>query len=43
MSKFNQLCVWPGTVLGEGTPQDLVDFFQKEFTAQIVTGKHIID
>jgi len=35
MSKFNQLCVWPGTTLGEDKPQDLVDFFQGELNARI--------
>ena len=42
MSKFNQLCVWPGTVLGDGTPQDLVDFFQKEFNTRVQFEDEII-
>ena len=32
---YTQLCVWPGTVLGDSTPQDLVDFFQDEMGVRI--------
>ena len=42
MSKFNQLCVWPGTVLGDSTPQDLVDFFQEELNTRIQFEAEII-
>jgi len=35
MSKFNQLCVWPGTMMGDSTPQDLTDFFQENFNTRI--------
>lgn len=28
MSGFNQLCVWPGTVMGENTAEDFEDFFK---------------
>ena len=32
---YTQLCVWPGTVLGDSIPQDLVDFFQDEMGVRI--------
>ncbi len=34
-NQFTQLCVWPGTVLGDNTPQDLEDFFLKEMNTRI--------
>ena len=42
MSKFNQLCVWPGTVMGESTPQDLVDFFQENFNTRIQFEQEVV-
>lgn len=33
--EFTQVCVWPGTVLGDSTTQDLVDFFKKEMGIRI--------
>lgn len=27
---YKQLCVWPGTLLGDSTPKDLEDFFINE-------------
>ena len=42
MSKFNQLCVWPGTVMDESTPQDLVDFFQENFNTRIQFEQEVI-
>lgn len=35
MEKFNQLCVWQGTELGESTLQDLIDFFKDEMGTRI--------
>ena len=35
MTNFNQLCVWPGTVLGESTPKDLEDFFKDEMGVRV--------
>jgi hypothetical protein len=34
-NKFSQLCVWPGTVLGDSTPSDLEQFFLEEMNARI--------
>jgi hypothetical protein len=34
-NKFAQLCVWPGTVLGDSTPQDLENFFLEEMNTRI--------
>ena len=35
MNQFNQLCVWPGTAMGDSTPQDLTNFFQENFNTRI--------
>ena len=35
MDNFTQLCVWPGTVLGDSTPQDLENFFKEEMNTRI--------
>ena len=32
---FTQLCVWPGTVLGDSTPADLEQFFLDELNTSI--------
>lgn len=32
---FTQLCVWPGTVLGESSPADLEQFFLDEFNTRV--------
>jgi hypothetical protein len=32
---FTQLCVWPGTVLGDSTPKDLEDFFLNEMGVRV--------
>ena len=32
---FTQLCVWPGTYLGEGSPADLEDFFMQSFGTRV--------
>jgi hypothetical protein len=29
MSKYTQICVWPGTTLEGSTPRELEDFFSK--------------
>lgn len=34
-NKFVQLCVWPGTVLGDSTPDELVQFFKDELNTRI--------
>jgi len=34
-NKFNQLCVWQGTVLGDSTIEDFVNFFKETFNARI--------
>jgi hypothetical protein len=34
-NKFTQLCVWPGTVLGDNTIQDLENFFLQEMKTRI--------
>ncbi len=35
MENFTQLCVWPATVLGDSTPQDLESFFLNEMKTRI--------
>jgi hypothetical protein len=35
MENYKQLCVWPGTVLGESTPQDLESFFLEQMKTRI--------
>jgi hypothetical protein len=35
MNQFKQLCVWPGTVLGESTPQELEQFFLDEMGVRV--------
>lgn len=35
MSNFTQLCVWPGTVLGDSTPQDFENFFLEELGTRV--------
>lgn len=35
MENYKQLCVWPGTILGESTPQDLENFFLTEMKTRI--------
>ena len=35
MKNFNQLCVWPGTVLGVATPKDFEDFFKDEMGVRV--------
>lgn len=35
MENYTQLCVWPGTVLGDSTPQDLENFFLDEMKTRI--------
>lgn len=34
-NRFTQLCVWPGTVLGDSTIQDLENFFLEEMNTRI--------
>lgn len=34
-NQFTQLCVWPGTVLGDSTPQDLEQFFLDEMKTRV--------
>lgn len=35
MTKFNQLCVWPGTLLAEGQENEFLSFMKEEFSARI--------
>jgi hypothetical protein len=35
MENYTQLCVWPGTVLGDSTPEDLENFFLDEMGTRI--------
>ena len=35
MENDTQLCVWPGTVLGDSTPQDLEKFFLDEMKTRV--------
>jgi hypothetical protein len=35
MENYNQLCVWPGTVLGDSTPADLEKFFLEELNTRV--------
>lgn len=34
-NKFSQLCVWPGTALGDSTPAELEQFFLDELNARV--------
>ncbi len=35
MENYKQLCVWPGTVLGDSTPADLEKFFLEELNTRV--------
>jgi hypothetical protein len=35
MENYTQLCVWPGTTLGDSTPADLEDFFLAEMNTRV--------
>ena len=35
MENYTQLCVWPGTELGDSSPQDLEDFFLQELGTRV--------
>ena len=35
MKKYNQLCVWPATVVGKDDVKDLEDFFKKEMDVRV--------
>ena len=35
MENYTQLCVWPGTSMGESTPKDLEEFFKENFNARV--------
>ena len=35
MNQSKQLCVWPGTVLGKSTPQELEQFFLDEMGVRV--------
>ena len=34
-NKFNQLCVWQGTVLGDSSVEDFTNFFKENFNARV--------
>jgi len=34
-TKFNQLCVWQGTILGDSTVEDFTNFFKETFNTRI--------
>jgi hypothetical protein len=35
INNYSQLCVWPGTILGDHPVQELVDFFKDEMNVRI--------
>ena len=35
MSKFNQVCCWQGTIVGDDDQDAFVDFFKEEFDVRI--------
>jgi len=35
MENYTQLCVWPGTILGDATPTDLESFFLEEMSTRV--------
>ena len=35
MENFNQLCIWPGTTLGNSTPADLEQFFLEKLDVRV--------
>jgi hypothetical protein len=41
-NKFNQLCVWPGTVLGDNTIENFEQFFKDEFDARVKYAEEVI-
>lgn len=41
-NKFNQLCVWMGTVLGDSPVEELVNFFQSELNTRIQFAEEVI-
>jgi len=34
-NKFNQLCVWQGTVLGDSSIEDFIDFFKEKLNTRV--------
>jgi len=34
-NKFNQLCVWQGTVLGDSSIEDFINFFKEKLNARV--------
>ena len=48
MAEFKQLCVWPGTILGDNTVQDFEDFFKQQgftvkFAEEVETSPDVKD
>lgn len=41
-NKFNQLCVWQGTVLGDSTVKDFTNFFKEKFNTRIQFCEEVI-
>jgi len=41
-NKYSQLCVWPGTVLGNNTVEDFINFFKNEFDVRIKFAEEVI-
>jgi len=41
-NKFNQLCVWQGTILGDSTVEDFEQFFKENFNTRVKFCEEVI-
>lgn len=41
-SSFNQLCVWPGTVMGDSSAEDFEQFFASEMGVRVKFEREVI-
>lgn len=41
-TEFNQLCVWPATMLGEETPKAFEKFMQKTFDVRVMFAEEVV-
>lgn len=39
---FKQLCVWPGTILGDSTVEEFVNFFKEHYNVRIKFAEEVI-
>lgn len=42
MEKYNQLCVWPATMLGDTTEQEFEEYFKENFNTRVKFEKEVL-